>query len=490
MHDYEVEFPELTPKAESGEEPSAHTQQTPEQAGETGTEPDAQPEAAEEAEAPAEGTEEAQSPQAAEAAGDEAAQPEPAAPESSPLPFTTGSYGAPAGSGAPPKAAKKKSHGVWKALLAAALVVVLVATACGITASQVNSRWSSEKALTDRQISALMQQVAALEEEIQSSSYTGQGNSISGTSNTGMDGGLTPAQVYAKCVDSVVIITNTTASGISTGSGVILTEDGYIATNYHVVEDAVTLSVTTNDSTSYAAEYIGGDSANDVAVIKIDAQGLSAATIGSSSDLIVGDQVVAIGNPLGELTSTLTVGYVSAKDRTITTDGTLINMLQTDAAINAGNSGGPLFNMNGEVIGITTAKYSGTTSSGASIEGIGFAIPIDDVIHKITDLVNYGYITGAYLGVQVTNMDSSVAEYYNIPVGVYVDSVLDGYCAQAAGVQSKDIILALGDTSVTITNDLTRALQSYSAGDTTTITVWRSGTTLVLDITLDERPHD
>lgn len=278
-------------------------------------------------------------------------------------------------------------------------------------------------------------------------------------------------------------------SGTSAGSGFVLTKDGYIITNHHVIENATSVKVSTYDGTEYDAQIIGSDSTNDVAVLKVDAEDLSAVTIGSSDDLVVGDQVVAIGNPLGELTSTLTVGYVSAKDRDVTTEGTILNMIQTDAAINSGNSGGPLFNMKGEVVGITTAKYSGSSSSGASIEGIGFAIPIDDVMPLVDDLINYGYVNSAYLGVMVSNMDEETAAYYNLPIGVYVQEVTPGYAAEKAGVQAKDIIVALGDCNVSNTSDLTRLLRNYKAGDKTTLTVYRSGAKVVLDITLDEKPQ-
>jgi serine protease Do len=204
----------------------------------------------------------------------------------------------------------------------------------------------------------------------------------------------------------------------------------------------------------------------------------------------VGDQVVAIGNPLGELTSTLTVGYVSAKERDVTTDGKTINMIQTDAAINSGNSGGPLFNSKGEVVGITTAKYSGNSSSGASIEGIGFAIPIDDVMPLVDDFINYGYINSAYLGVMVSEMDAATANYYGLPVGAYVQEVTPGNCAEAAGVKAKDIIVAVGDYDVKNVSDLTKVLRKFKAGDETTITVFRSGQKLTLPITLDEKPRE
>jgi serine protease Do len=225
-----------------------------------------------------------------------------------------------------------------------------------------------------------------------------------------------------------------------------------------------------------------------VALLKVEATGLQAVTLGSSNALIVGDQVAAIGNPLGELTSTLTVGYISAKERDVNTEGFAINMLQTDAAINSGNSGGPLFNMKGEVIGITTAKYSGTSSSGASIEGVGFAIPIDDVIGMLSDLMNYGFITGAYLGVMVSDMDPTAANYYGLPVGAYVQEATEGYAAFKAGVMEKDIIVELGGIKVSTVNDLTRALRSFKAGDETTIVVYRSGREMTLNITLDAKP--
>ena len=188
------------------------------------------------------------------------------------------------------------------------------------------------------------------------------------------------------------------------------------------------------------------------------------------------------------LTATLTVGYVSGKDRQVSTDSqTVINMIQTDAAINSGNSGGPLFNMYGEVVGITSAKYSGTTSSGASIEGISFAIPIDDVMNIIGDLRDFGYVTGAYLGVRVLDTDASAAALYGLPTGAYVESVEENGSAEKAGVQAKDIIIGLGEYEVSNRSELTRTLRRFKAGDTTTITVIRSGERLTMDITLDNR---
>ncbi|MGN1000295.1 MAG: S1C family serine protease [Faecousia sp.] len=395
----------------------------------------------------------------------------------------------------PAKPPKKKS-GVLKTVVASVLVVALVAAGCAITGISVNSYWEDRNGQMEEQLNKLNTRLEQMQQQMESNSFTGNGNSISGTPNTSADG-LTPAQVYAQNVKCVVAINNEVTTNIfgqvsqtaSSGSGFILSEDGYIVSNYHVVEGASKLTVILYDGTEYEAKLVGYDDTNDVSLLKIEASGLPYATIGSSDDLIVGDQVVAIGNPLGELTSTLTVGYVSAKDRDVSTDGTVINMLQTDAAINPGNSGGPLFNMKGEVVGITTAKYSGTTSSGASIEGIGFAIPIDDVVGKITDLKELGYITGAYLGVEILNLDTSTMETLGMPAGAYVRNVTDGYCAKKAGLRSMDVIIDLGGYSVESLNDLSRALQKFKAGDATTITVWRAGTEMTFDITLDEKPQ-
>ena len=388
---------------------------------------------------------------------------------------------------APVKQKKKKAKrgGFWKTAICAVLVLALVGGACFVTARQVNGYW--EGRYTQMQL-AFQSQIEDLEAKIGS---INPGISVSGSPLATADG-LTPAQVYAMNVDSVVMIHNKITSGnqtgTATGSGFILTEDGYVVTNHHVIEGDGALSVGTTDGKIYPATLVGSDQTNDVALLKIEATGLQAAKLGSSNALIVGDQVVAIGNPLGELTSTLTVGYISAKERDVNTDGFAINMLQTDAAINSGNSGGPLFNMKGEVVGITTAKYSGTSSGGASIEGVGFAIPIDDVAGMLSDLASYGYVTGAYLGVMVSDMDPSAATLYGLPMGAYVQEATPGYAAAKAGVQEKDIIVALGDIQVSTVSELTKALRNFSAGEQTTITVFRSGREMKLTIVLDAKP--
>ena len=388
------------------------------------------------------------------------------------------------------KKEKVRKGGFWKRAICAVLILAMIAGASVATGAAVNEYWEErfddlEDSFEDR-----------LEDMQAQISNINTGISVSGSPVTSQDGGLTPAQVYAMNVNSVVMIYNEVTTkyngqvsvGTSTGSGFILSQDGYVVTNYHVVEGDGELTVVMTTGKEYAAKLIGCDETNDVALLKMEGEDFPAVTLGSSNDLIVGDQVVAIGNPLGELTSTLTVGYISAKERDVNTDGFAINMLQTDAAINSGNSGGPLFNMKGEVIGITTAKYSGTSSSGATIEGVGFAIPIDDVSGLLSDLANYGYITGAYLGVSVSDMDATAANYYGLPVGAYVQKVEQGYAAQRAGIQPKDIITSIGGIPVENVNDLTRALRNFKAGDLTVVTIYRGGKEMNLHITLDAKP--
>ena len=395
-----------------------------------------------------------------------------------------------------PKRREKKTGGSGKKVLAGILAAAVMVGSCAATAGIVNRRWEERMEAHQTQVSA---QFEALQDQLQKLEEAQTGISVSG-SPLASQGGLSPSQVYSMNVNSVVAISNQanttnifgqTSETASSGTGFIISADGYILSNYHVVEGASRLTVITFMGDEYDARLVGFDQMNDVAILKVEAADLPTVTIGSSDELIVGDQVVAIGNPLGELTSSLTVGYISAKDRTINTDGNLINMMQTDAAINPGNSGGPLFNMKGEVIGITTAKYSGSTGSGASIEGIGFAIPIADVMSMTEDLIANGYRTNqAYLGVSVRDLPADTAEMYSLPTGSYILEVTEGSCAQAAGIQPKDIIIAIGEYPVEGNSTLQAALRKFKAGDTTTVTVYRGGQELQLPITFDERPQD
>ncbi len=381
---------------------------------------------------------------------------------------------------------KKKGGKVWKRVLAAVLGIALLAGSCVATALSVNAYWEDR---TEKMNQDFQNKMDLLQENLekQIDKLEHDGTSQSGSPNANGDG-LTPGQVYARNVDSTVMVYSMVNNmGYATGSGFILTADGYVVTNYHVVEGGKEYLVVTTDNVQHEATYVGGDAANDVAVLKIEAKDLQTVRLGSSDSLIVGDQVVAIGNPLGELTSTLTVGYVSAKGRYVNTESTTINMIQTDAAINSGNSGGPLFNMKGEVVGITSAKYSGTSSSGATIEGIGFAIPMDDVLGLIEDIMEFGYVNSAYLGVEVNNQNELTA---GLPSGAYIAKVTPGYCAEKAGILPGDYIIELDGHEITTMNDLTRILRRLDPGTTTSVTVLRDGKKLQLEITLDARPRD
>ncbi len=386
---------------------------------------------------------------------------------------------------------KKKNFGkkLLKCTVASLLILALVAAGCGISIGVMNQYWRvHNQALLknfEQQIQVLRQQ---LEDHEKDNSSAVQVPTL----------GFTPTQIYEKNIDSVVAVNailQTTSNGKvyesqASGSGFVFSADGYIVTNHHVIEAATSVYVIFADGTKLAAQLVGADATNDIALLKIAAANLKPVTIGSSDALRVGDQVVAIGNALGELSFSLTAGYISGTDRNISTDGTVINMLQTDASINSGNSGGPLFNAKGEVVGITTAKYSGATASGAYIAVLVFAIPMDDVYKMLADLRQYGYITGAYLGVMVRDVDPSVAEAYGFPVGAYVQEVTAGFAAERAGLRAKDIIVNLGGYQIESMSDLTRALRKFEAGDASTVVVWRSGEYVVLDIIFDEKPHN
>ena len=308
---------------------------------------------------------------------------------------------------------------------------------------------------------------------------------------------LTAPEIYATYVGSTVgITTEITTTNVwgqpvsqaAAGSGFVITSDGYILTNYHVIEDADSIQVAFVDGTTYDATLVGGESENDIAVLKIDATGLTPVIIGDSDNVKVGEQVVAIGNPLGELTFSMTSGIVSAKDRSITMEnGNVMNMIQTDTAINNGNSGGPLFDMYGQVIGITSAKLSGSSSSEATIEGLGFAIPINDIKDMVTDIMENGYVTGKpYMGITVSTVPESISQRYGMSQGALVESVDESSCAAKAGLQKGDIITAIDGKTVISSAELVEAKKTYKAGDTVTLEVERNGEKLELSLTFDE----
>ena len=403
----------------------------------------------------------------------------------------------------------KKNNGIGGRMIALLVAVALVASIGGSALTSVinNISRKNEEANNAKAAETMSSQTVEPAQDAQDaatedtqSGYTIEKSQLP-TSLSSNDTGksLSPKEVYAMNVNACVgiatqITTNVwgqVASASASGSGFILTSDGYVVTNNHVVEGATSVTVKLYNGEEYDAEIIGTDEMNDVALLKIDATGLQAVTIGDSDQIEVGEEVIAIGNPLGELTFTMTAGVVSALDREINTDGKPINMLQTDVAINSGNSGGPLFDMNGNVIGITSAKYSGSTSSGASIEGISFAIPINDALRVIYDLQQYGHVTGrAYLGVTVKDLDSSTGATYGLPTGPMIRSVEEGGCAQKAGLQQGDIIIGFNGAEISSYTDLVAALNKCRAGDTATIKVYRAGAEVEASVTLDERPTD
>ena len=275
----------------------------------------------------------------------------------------------------------------------------------------------------------------------------------------------------------------------ASGSGIILTEDGYIVTNYHVVSYADTYSNTVitvllSDESEYTAQYIGGDEINDLAIIKINANNLPYATLGSSDDAKVGDFVIAIGNPLGaNLYGSVTLGIISGVNRKIEAENVAEKLIQTDAAINPGNSGGALLNLNGEVIGINTVKIARD-----NVEGIGFAIPIDYAKPLIDSIIQHGYVKDRpTLGVSGMDISSSTARIYNVPRGLYVEHIDKNSGAETAGIQEYDIITKIDGENIYALNDIAKIVRTHKVGDSVTVTLWRDGGYYDLFVVLSEQ---
>lgn len=308
--------------------------------------------------------------------------------------------------------------------------------------------------------------------------------------------------IVEKCANSVVEITIQTQATLygyytytaeGNGSGVIISNDGYIITNNHVINGAKSIEVTLRDGTKYEAKLIGKDSKTDIAVIKIEATGLTPVVIGDSDSLVVGELAVAIGNPLGQLGGTVTDGIISALEREIKLDNATMNLIQTNAAINPGNSGGGLFNAKGELIGVVVAK-----SSGVDVEGLGFAIPVNDVKSVINDLVENGYASNrAFLGVELKDVSYSNNNNANpfsmfsmfmntVSYGAAVNNVLEGSPAEKAGIQKEDIIVSIDNEVVTSTSDVTSKIAEHNVGDKVTIGIIRGSKTMNIDVTLAE----
>lgn len=289
--------------------------------------------------------------------------------------------------------------------------------------------------------------------------------------------------IYDKVSPSVVGVSCTLQRGTATGTGIIISEDGYIITNAHVIEDAVSVMIVDNEFNEYTATVIGSDEQTDLAVLKIDASGLVACEFGSSEDLRIGELAVVIGNPLGfELYGTMTSGIISGLNRTITIGDKKMTLIQTNASINNGNSGGPLINSYGQIIGVTSAKVASIYG-----EGLGFAIPIDEAIPIINDLMKYGYVTGRpIIGISGEDINAITALYYRLPQGVCVRFVTPDSGAEAAGVKAGDIIIGANGQSITTMDELTAIKNNFSAGDTITLTIYRDNVNIDVDVVLGE----
>ena len=385
-----------------------------------------------------------------------------------------------------------KRHVGLRGAIALCLVCALLGgcLGAGISSWTSNSRFEKLEAALEENTKADAETSAALAAATERQSAV-----VSPVANAA--GLMSPAQIYQLACSQVVGITTKvttqsffgTQTGTVSGSGFILSEDGYILTNYHVVEDAdkgsLPVTVVLYDGTSYEARIVGKEDVNDLAVLKIEASGLQAAVLGNSDEMQVGDEIYVVGNPLGELEFSMSTGHVSALNRSITTEGASdIPMFQLDAAVNHGNSGGPVYNARGEVVGIVTAK-----NSGSDVEGLGFAIPSSDAARIAEDLVTKGYVTGkAYLGIWTDERyNAMVAQYYNMPLGAYVADVSQGSAAEKAGLTAGDIITALDDVSIESPSDLRSAIRQYNAGDSAELTYYRAGESRTVTIVFDER---
>lgn len=315
----------------------------------------------------------------------------------------------------------------------------------------------------------------------------------------------TSIAVAEKALPSVVGITVTyqisslfggSSTGEATGSGIIISEDGYIVTNNHVISsestsafyaitEATGIKVNLyNESESYDATIVGTDPYTDLAVLKIEKNGLTPAVLGDSNNVRVGEVVMAVGNPLG-MDYSVTSGIVSAIDREVESDGTTFTAIQTDAAINSGNSGGALVNTKGEVIGINTLKFAGT-----GVEGIGFAIPISSTTSIINQLIEFKTVKRPYIGIYGSSVDSTTAKRYNLPEGIYVESVEEGSPAETAGLKQSDIITKIENKEVKSVNELNKIKYTYSIGDTVKLSVYRNGEEIEINIVLGEQPEE
>ena len=305
--------------------------------------------------------------------------------------------------------------------------------------------------------------------------------------NVPQEGGMSLQDIYNRNIPSVVSVISALAAGNSTGTGVVLSADGYIVTNAHVVEDAVSISVLLTGGQTHEARLVGADAVSDLAVLHIEAEGLTPAVFGDSAALQVGDSVAAIGDPLGvEFRGTMTNGIVSAINRDLVTGGRTLTLIQTNAALNSGNSGGPLINCYGQVVGINTMKIGVFTDS-SGVEGIGFAIPSTTVREITNQLISQGYVSGRpSLGLTGQAVSTFEQYYFRLPAGLYIDAVEEGSPAAALGIESGDILISVDDTRISGAEELETILYNYEAGDTVSIVIVRGGQYYQAELELTE----
>lgn len=305
--------------------------------------------------------------------------------------------------------------------------------------------------------------------------------------NIAQEGGLSLQQIYADNIHSVVSIFCTVPGGSTTGTGVILSKDGYIVTNCHVVEDALAVSIDLTDGRTFSASLVGADAVSDLAVLHIEADGLHAAKFGDSTTLQVGDSVAAIGDPLGRsLRGTFTDGIVSAINRDVTVGGRTMTLIQTNAALNSGNSGGPLINCFGQVVGINTLKIGNFVDS-AGVEGIGFAIPSSTVKIIVDQLIEQGYVSGRpTLGLRGESVSLFYQRYYLMPAGIFITELDPSSDAARKGIQTDDILMSINNTYITSMDDLNNVLYGCEVGDTVEVIIYRAGKQYRVNLTLSE----
>lgn len=383
-----------------------------------------------------------------------------------------------------------------------AMMLILIIFLCGIITvlgilnvrlfQQLQNQDPAELAISFRDVETQPQETASVETQPKISSSR-QADTINlqsspaSVENVPTEGGLSLQEIYERNIKSVVSINAILTGGSSTGTGVILTEDGYIVTNAHVVENAAAISVQLTDQDIFQAQVIGTDELSDLAVLKISASGLTPAQFGDSSSLRVGDTVVAIGDPLGvEFRGTYTDGIISGIDRDVDMDGRTMTLLQTNAALNSGNSGGPLINCYGQVIGINTMKIGAFTDK-AGVEGLGFAIPSTTVKTIVDQLISQGYVSGRpTLGISGEGLSSFYQHYYRMPAGLYITQVSQSSEAYEKGVEEGDLLLSINDTPVTSMDDLKSTIFSCEVGQTVQVTIYRGGQQYLLELTLEE----